>query len=65
MSSLLATEGVTDERRARLAGRFNRGYDGYRLTYRECTPSAETVIARSLAEGARLSNALSRQFSAE
>ena len=65
MASLLATEGTTDQRRARLAGRFNRGYDGYRLTYRTCTPAADAVIARSLADGERLSTALSRSFSEE
>ena len=62
MASLLAAEAATGLRKERLAGSFNRGFQGYRLTYRTCTPAARAVIGRSLAEGERLSATLSRGF---
>lgn len=62
MEALMSVEGGTAPARERLAGHFNRGFDGYQLTYRACTPAAETVIARALAEGTRLSDALTTQF---
>lgn len=62
MEALLAAEGATPGRRDRLAGSFNRGYAGYALTYRACTPAAETVIERSLGEGARIAAEVATQF---
>ncbi len=40
MEELLAAEGVTQGRRERMAGAYNRGYRGYALTYRSCTDAA-------------------------
>ena len=40
MKALIESEGVTPARRDRLAGAYNRGYRGYALTYRVCTPAA-------------------------
>src|SRR5947209_5904537 len=54
MSTLLDAEAKTQTRRERLAGAFNRGFRGYEVIYRTCTPNAETVIARYLNEGGRL-----------
>ena len=62
MTDLLASEGATPERRDRLAGAFNRGFNGYRTTYRRCTPAAEMVIDRSLSEGSKLASELSARF---
>lgn len=62
MGSLLSAEGTTTARRERLAGRFNRGYAGYALTYRACTPAAESVIAHALGEGAKIAADMSAQF---
>ncbi|GJE27060.1 TIGR02301 family protein [Methylobacterium organophilum] len=62
MRALLETEGVTPNRRDRLAGAYNRGYRGYALTYRICTPSAGEATARFLAEGDRLSHAIAGRF---
>ena len=45
-----------------LAGAYNRGYRGYALTYRTCTPSATEAATRYLAEGERLSHAISGRF---
>ena len=62
MEALLAAEGATPARRDRLAGSFNRGYAGYALSYRSCTPAAEAVIERSLGEGGKISADVATQF---
>jgi uncharacterized protein (TIGR02301 family) len=62
MKALIETEGVTPARRDRLAGAYNRGYRGYALTYRVCTPAAHEAAARYVAEGDRLSHALAGRF---
>lgn len=54
MEALLAAESATSASRDRLAGSYNRGYSGYALSYRACTPAAEAVIGRSLGEGAKI-----------
>ena len=54
MAGLLGAEGVSEARRDRLAGAYNRGFQDYRTTYRTCTPAANAIIARYLAETARL-----------
>lgn len=62
MKALMEAEGVTPGRRDRLAGAYNRGYRGYALTYRVCTPSAHEAAGRFVAEGERLSHALASRF---
>lgn len=62
MKALMEAEGVTPSRRDRLAGAYNRGYRGYSLTYRVCTPAATEAAARYVAEGERLSHALASRF---
>ena len=62
MKAILDAEGVTANRRDRLAGAYNRGYRGYGLTYRICTPAADEASRRFLAEGERLSHAISGRF---
>lgn len=62
VEDLIAAEGSTAERRDRLAGAFNRGFNGYRYTYKRCTPSAEAIIDRALAEGSRLAHEVSTTF---
>ena len=54
MSQLIEAEGGPPDRRERLAGAFNEGYNSYQLTYRTCTPSADLAVRRYLAEGAKL-----------
>ncbi|HEX2266151.1 MAG TPA: TIGR02301 family protein, partial [Solirubrobacterales bacterium] len=58
----LDTEGTTPSRRERLAGAYNRGYRGYALTYRMCTPSATEASARYLKEGETLSRNLAGRY---
>jgi uncharacterized protein (TIGR02301 family) len=62
MQALLETEGNTPARRERLAGAYNRGYRGYALTYRTCTPSATEASARYLKEGETLSRNLAGRY---
>lgn len=62
MKAILETEGVTQSRRDRLAGAYNRGFRGYSLTYRVCTPAAGEAARRYIAEGERLSHAIAGRF---
>lgn len=62
MKALMEAEGVTPGRRDRLAGAYNRGYRGYALTYRVCTPAAHEAAGRFVVEGERLSHALASRF---
>lgn len=58
MQDLIKSEGTSAYRKAALARQFNRGYRGYGRTYRDCTPSAKTTIARFFAEAVALSDEL-------
>ncbi|MEE8628030.1 MULTISPECIES: TIGR02301 family protein [Methylobacterium] len=62
MKALLESEGTSQGRRDRLAGAYNRGYGGYAVTYRVCTPSAVEATTRFIGEGERLSVALAGRF---
>ena len=62
MTELLDAEGVTPSRKERLAGAYNRGFKGFALTYRTCTPAAEEAALRLSADGERLSKALAGRF---
>ncbi|KMO13733.1 TIGR02301 family protein [Methylobacterium platani] len=62
MKALLDSEGTSPGRRDRLAGAYNRGYGGYAVTYRVCTPAAVEAATRYIAEGERLSVALAGRF---
>ncbi|MGD9869118.1 MAG: TIGR02301 family protein [Hyphomicrobiales bacterium] len=63
MKELLRTEGTSAIRRAKLVQEFNKGYRGYRRTYRSCTESAQTAVDRFIEEGAKLSNVMVREGS--
>ena len=63
MSALLAAEHPPPERRSKLVGRFNHGFETYNAVYRSCTPSARRAIARYLAEGKALSNEVRSRYS--
>lgn len=60
MRQLIEAEGP--ERAPRLAGAYNRGYGGFALTYRVCTPAAELAMARYLEEGDRLSRLIASRY---
>lgn len=62
MQALLEAEGAAQERRERLAGRYNLGYKAFALTYRVCTPAADLAVARYLEEGERLSRDIASRY---
>ena len=63
MTILLDAEAKGEDRRDRLVGAYNRGFHGYQATYHTCTPSADLVIKRFLAESDRLARDLTARFS--
>lgn len=64
MQALIDAEAKTPLHRERIAGRFNRGFQGYRQSYRACTKNARAVIIRFLAEGSRLSHEVVDRYGA-
>jgi uncharacterized protein (TIGR02301 family) len=62
MRALIDAEAGTTAERERLAGSYNRGFNGYALTYRRCNASAEAAITRFLDEGGRLAATISSRF---
>jgi uncharacterized protein (TIGR02301 family) len=62
MKSLLEANGIAEPQRDLLAGAYNRGFGGYSLTYRTCTPAAYEVIARYLTETARLAALVASRY---
>ena len=62
MQELLALEEPTEDRKARMIARFNRGYRGYREIYRDCTPSASEAANRYLRQGIQLSAQIPSRF---
>lgn len=62
MAALLDAEATAPERRERLAGAYNRGYRGYEVTYRSCTPNARTAIAKFIDEGGKIAHEISYRF---
>ena len=58
MQGILKTEGSSALRRAKLVKRFNKGYRGYRRTYRNCTDSAQVAVERFMKEGAEIADGL-------
>lgn len=58
MSELVNAEGASALRKARLARSFNQGYQSYSRTYKVCTPTAQTAIARFMTEGAQIADGL-------
>ncbi len=53
MGDLIALDQPDDDRRQRLTGAFNAGYEAYARFYRACTQSAEEAMTRLLVEAER------------
>ena len=62
MARLLEAEARSEERKATLAGAFNRGFGDYALTYRKCTPSAQEIIAHYLEESGRIARDVAGRY---
>ncbi len=58
MQDLIAAEGSSALRKAKLTRGFNQGYRSYSRTYNSCTGSAQTAVARFLTEGAEIADGL-------
>ena len=54
MAHLIESDPRPQEAKDQLAGAFNRGFEGYRTTYRVCTANAREAIAVYLDETQRL-----------
>lgn len=65
MTALLDAEAPSGVRRQRLVGAFNRGFRGFELTYRSCTPNAEAAVARYLAEADRIAGDVAAHYGAQ
>lgn len=62
MSALLDADAPSGQRREKLTASFNRGFRGFELTYRVCTPNAEQAITRYLAEAGRLTREITYRY---
>ena len=62
MRELVESEGSSALRKARLSRSFNQGYQSYSRTYKICTPTAQTAIARFMTEGAQIAETLVRSI---
>lgn len=62
MTALMDAETQDETRRDRLAGAYNRGFTGYELNYRQCTPNAEAIITRFLNESGRIARDVTRRY---
>ena len=58
MRELVASEGTSALRRAKLVDAFNRGYRDYSRTYRACTQTAVTAIQRFMDQAQAISDGL-------
>jgi uncharacterized protein (TIGR02301 family) len=58
MQRLVKVEGTTAIRRAKLVKGFNKGYRGYRRTYRSCTEPARLAVERFMEEGEQITSLL-------
>jgi uncharacterized protein (TIGR02301 family) len=64
MQTLLDAEAKSAARRERLAGSYNRGFHDYERTYHLCTPNAQAIIGRFLAEGAGIAHEVVKRYGA-
>jgi uncharacterized protein (TIGR02301 family) len=62
MSMLLDAEAPNGPRREKFVAAFNRGFRGFELTYRVCTPNAKAATARYLDEAAHVSRDVTYRF---
>jgi uncharacterized protein (TIGR02301 family) len=64
MQALMEAEAKTAARKERLAGSYNRGFHDYQRTYHLCTPNAQAIIGRFLAEGAGIAHEVVNRYGA-
>jgi uncharacterized protein (TIGR02301 family) len=59
---LIEAEAVTQARRERLAGAYNRGYLGHQAVHRTCGERTRLVIERKLREAREITQDISNRF---
>jgi uncharacterized protein (TIGR02301 family) len=62
LARLIASDPRPQDAKDQLAGAFNRGFDGYRLSYRACTDNARAAMAAYLDETARLAKEVAGRY---
>jgi len=62
MQTLLEKEDPNAERKAQLTARFNRGFRGFRETYRECTDAAIEANNRYIEQGVQIAADIPTRF---
>lgn len=62
VAELISLDEPDSDRRARLVGAFNAGYEAYARFYRSCTPSAETAISLLMSEGETLARDIHARY---
>ncbi len=62
MLNLIDKEEPTEERRAELISRFNRGFRTFREIYRACTPPAVQAVELYLRQGSRLAGEIPNRY---
>jgi uncharacterized protein (TIGR02301 family) len=62
LSRLIAADPRPQEAKDQLAGAFNRGFDGYRLSYRVCTANARAAISAYLDETQQLAKTVAAKY---
>jgi uncharacterized protein (TIGR02301 family) len=63
MQALIDAEAKSETRKEHLAGAYNRGFHGYEMSYRVCTPNARLVIKRFLTEGEQITHDITNRYS--
>lgn len=62
MADLIELDQPDDDRRQRLAGSFNTGYEAYARLYRACTVSADEAMTRLLLEAEKTARDIHSRF---
>ena len=60
--SLIDAEAPSGKRHDQMVQSFNRGYLGFRQSYRACTPAARIIIRRYLEEGAQIARDVTARY---
>ena len=64
MQALLEADAKSAARKERLAGSYNRGFHDYERTYHLCSPNAQAIISRLLAEGGKIAHEVVNRYGA-
>jgi uncharacterized protein (TIGR02301 family) len=62
MDDLITLDQPDDDRKQRLAGSFNSGYEAYARLYRACTVSADQALTRLLVEAEKIARDIHTRY---